>query len=266
LERSKLLRVILVPLFVGAMSSIAAPAIASTGTCTVGQAKAGGCPVHVHNGGVTIGVTRTSPGSPTHPAPKRGTSVPAPQPKNNDEECSYITDCVTVTPPKHHSGHHAITIHDLKTFKPTRGIDHMQPNGWAVIGLDTNFYSTVGSELKHGKLLGKTADVQFTPVGWQWTYGDGRTASRATAGSAWAALGIREFEPTPTSHVYTKKGSYVINLGITFSAQYRYGGGPWTDVIGTVTVPANRLKVTAGDASTVLVGRDCTQNPRGPGC
>jgi hypothetical protein len=79
-------------------------------------------------------------------------------------------------------------------------------------------------------------------------------------------LGILEFDPTPTSHVYGKKGTYRIDLDITFSAKYRYGGGQWTNVIGTLAVPANQLKLKAGKATTVLVGHDCHQNPRGPGC
>jgi hypothetical protein len=243
------------------------PAIASESSCGIGGELGGGC--HVANGGVTLGATHASPGNPgsaAHSAPEGGSSGGTPEPKNNDAACIHFLDCIIVSKPNIHHGHHGVTIHDLKTFKPTPGIDHMQPNGWAVIGLDANFYSAVGSELKHGKLLGKTAAVKFTPIGWHWNYGDEKSATRATAGSTWAVLGLHEFDPTPTSHIYRKKGTYVIDLGITFSAEYRYAGGAWTDVVGTITVPANKLKVTAGDASTVLVGRDCRQNPRGPGC
>ena len=55
-------------------------------------------------------------------------------------------------------------------------------------------------------------------------------------------------------------------LSITFTADYRFDGGKWTRVFGTLTLPANRLVATAGDAKTVLVNHDCTQNPHGPGC
>jgi hypothetical protein len=135
-----------------------------------------------------------------------------------------------------------------------------------IVGLATNFYSIVGVEIENGQLLGQPASVRFTPISWHWTYGDGKSATRSTAGRTWAAQHIAEFDPTPTSHVYTAEGTYYIDLTITFRAEYRYAGGPWLPVIGTIALPANRLKATAGDAKTVLVGRDCTQNPSGPGC
>ena len=66
--------------------------------------------------------------------------------------------------------------------------------------------------------------------------------------------------------VYRAEGTYFIDLSITFTADYKYATGNWTHVLGTITLPANRLEATAGDAKTVLVNRDCTQNPSGPGC
>jgi hypothetical protein len=135
-----------------------------------------------------------------------------------------------------------------------------------IVGLDTNFYSIVATELQHGTLLGQDADVKFIPIGWHWTYGDGKQATRATPGTTWAAQGAQEFDPTPTSHIYKKEGTYYIDLDIRFAADYRYAGGDWTPVIGTIDVPANRLKASAGDAKTVLVNHDCVANPAGPGC
>jgi hypothetical protein len=163
-------------------------------------------------------------------------------------------------------GNTGVTINDLKNFPATPGTDHMEPNGWMIVGLDTNFYSVVGVEIVNGTLLGQPASVRFTPISWHWTYGDGTGATRGTPGSTWAAQGIPEFDPTTTSHVYTAKGTYFIDLSITFRAEYKYAAGNWTRVLGTITLPANRLEATAGDAKTVLVNRDCTQNPSGPGC
>jgi hypothetical protein len=163
-------------------------------------------------------------------------------------------------------GNPAVTINDLKNFPATPGTDHMEPNGWMVVGLDTNFYSVVGTEIVNGTLLGQPASVRFTPVSWHWTYGDGTRATRATPGTTWAAQGIPEFDPTSTSHVYRAEGTYFIDLSITFTADYKYATANWTHVFGTITLPANRLEATAGNAKTVLVNRDCTQNPSGPGC
>ena len=159
-----------------------------------------------------------------------------------------------------------VTIHDIAHFKPRPGTDHMQPNGWIVVGLDTNFYATVPSELEQGELLGQPAQVRFFPVAWHWTYGDGTQATLGDPGGTWAAQGLRDFDPTPTSHLYRAKGLYEIDLDIQFAAEYQYAGAGWTPVAGTIDVPANRLTAVAGDAKTVLVNHDCLVNPNGPGC
>jgi hypothetical protein len=159
-----------------------------------------------------------------------------------------------------------ITLADIAHFRPNPGVDNMQPNGWMIVGLDTNFFSTGGVQVHDGTLLGQPASVRFTPVAWHWTYGDGTGASRGTPGSTWSALGIPEFDQTPTSHIYTAEGTYFIDLTIDFRAEYRFAGMPWVPITGVLPVPANRLVATAGNAKTVLVERECTLNPSGPGC
>jgi hypothetical protein len=159
-----------------------------------------------------------------------------------------------------------ITIRDIATFIPTPGRQQMEPDGWAVAGLDTNFYAITGQHVVNGTLLGRPADVRFTPVSYRWAYGDGTSATRSTPGGTWAALGIAEFEPTPTSHVYEQVGDYTITLSIVFAAEYRFNGGSWRPVIGTLTLPANDLYIRVGTAKTVLVEDDCLANPSGPGC
>jgi len=169
-----------------------------------------------------------------------------------------LRDGYTITAP--------ITLADLVNFKPIAGVDHMEPNGWMVVGLDTNFYATVDSAVQSGLLLELPAAVRFTAERYRWSYGDGAVATRATRGSSWAASGAGEFDRTPTSHVYRAAGTYTIDLAIEFSAEYQYVGGPWIAIAGTIPVAANRLVASAGDANTVLVARDCTQRPSGPGC
>jgi hypothetical protein len=159
-----------------------------------------------------------------------------------------------------------ITIRDIATFIPTPGRQQMEPDGWAVAGLDTNFYAITGSHVVNGTLLGRPADVRFTPTSYRWNYGDGTSATKSTMGGTWAALGIPEFEPTPTSHVYEQVGDYTITLSIVFVAEYRFDGGPWRPVVGTLTLPANNLYIRVGTAKTVLVDEDCLANPSGPGC
>jgi len=159
-----------------------------------------------------------------------------------------------------------ISLADIARFRPDPGVDSMQPNGWMIVGLDTNFFSTGGAQIRDGELLGRPASVRFTPVQWNWTYGDGASASRPTAGARWESQGIAEFDPTPTSHRYGAPGTYYIDLDIDYRAEYRYSGTNWIAIPGILNLPANQLVATAGGAKTVLVERDCTLNPTGPGC
>jgi hypothetical protein len=158
------------------------------------------------------------------------------------------------------------TLSDIAAFRPTPGVDHMEPDGWFVVGLDANFYATGGSSVVSGTLLGYPADVRFTPIRFTWSYGDASSATRTTRGAPWASLGIQEFEPTATSHVYERAGTYYIDLTIGYRAEYNFDGSGWRTIAGTLWLPANRLVATVGSAETVLVERDCTLSPVGPGC
>ena len=159
-----------------------------------------------------------------------------------------------------------ITWADIAAFSPTPGAAGMEPHGWAVIGLETNFYASSAPHIVEGTLLGQAAAVRFTPVAFHWDYGDGTSASLATAGSSWAELGVGEFGATPTSHVFGTSGDYTVTLAIEFAAEYRVAGLPWTSIAGTIEVASAPLQLTAGSAATVLVNRECTHNPQGPGC
>jgi len=159
-----------------------------------------------------------------------------------------------------------VTLNDIATFRPSVGGNHMEPNGWIVVGLDTNFYSDPSAQIVNGTLLGLPASVRFTAKSWTWTYGDGASRSATAPGTSWAAQGLAEFAPTTTSHVYAAPGTYAIDLAVGYSAEYRFGANGWVPIAGTLVVPANRIVATAGDATTVLVGRDCRENPGGPGC
>lgn len=160
----------------------------------------------------------------------------------------------------------AVTLRDIALFRPQPATQRMQPDGWMIVGLDTNFYALIDRHIVSGSLLGAAADVRFTPVGYRWRYGDGSSARLTSKGSTWQALGASEFDPTPTSHIYRASGTYVIDLDVEYTAEYRFAGGGWVPLSGTIVLPANRLVATAGDAVTVLVDRHCAQPPAGVGC
>jgi hypothetical protein len=239
------------------LTSLATSAIASAngGTCTDLEIRTDTCSVTTSNDGTEVGVGGTKDGG------GGGSSGGGGGGSSSDDEppLGNGTDdwgSVLLRP----------TLSDLVNFRPTPGVDHMEPNGWFIEGLDANFYATGGSSVQSGMLLGLPARVRFTPVAWSWTYGDGKSATRTTAGGTWKAQHIREFDPTNTSHVYTKPGTYYIDLTLTYRAEYTWGDSAWQSIDGYLYLPANRLRATVGDAKTVLFNENCAQNPGGAGC
>ncbi|GAA1206647.1 PKD domain-containing protein [Rhodoglobus aureus] len=173
--------------------------------------------------------------------------------------------CVPWTPPAD-AATGPVTISDIATFRPQPPTAGMQPNQWMIVGLATNFYANASAHVVDGTLFGGTAQVRFTPIAYNWNYGDGTTATLGTAGTTWAKQKIAEFDPTPTSHAYDTPGNYTITLSVTYAAEYRVAGSSWQNVVGTLTIVAPPLTATAGHATTVLVDKDCIANPTGIGC
>lgn len=231
------------------------------GTCSVtagidgDEAYVGGSREGAGSGGSGNSAGGDAGGTPPAPAPE-----PPPRCSVGYVGCSGLLDGTEDEPVV------VVTLSDIARFRPAPGIQRMEPDGWVVVGLPANIYSLVDTQIVPGELLGRSADVRFTPVGWRWDYGDGTTAALSTKGATWAAQGLREFDATPTSHIYRQAGSYTIRLSIVYRAEYRIAGGPFTPIVGTITLPANELHITASGAKTVLVDRDCTVAPRGPGC
>ena len=251
------------------------PAQAAAGSECTGSVVWVGCPeVSSSSRGdevELVGETQI-PGSPAT-AGEPGRVGPRPPEGNNSPAtylplygCSMIVwarDCV---PREAAPAEDPITLQDIAAFRPTPARQQMEPDGWTVAGLDTNFYAITEPHVVPGTLLGRPADVRFTPVAFHWNYGDGSSTTLGTKGGTWAALGIPEFEPTPTSHVYGQLGDYTITLRVSFAAEYRFDGSGWRPIVGQLTLPANDLRIRVGTAKTVLVDEDCLANPSGPGC
>ncbi|MHA7986190.1 PKD domain-containing protein [Rathayibacter sp. CAU 1779] len=159
-----------------------------------------------------------------------------------------------------------VSMSDLASFYPQAPTVLGEPNGWAIVGLDANFVSQAPEHVASGVLLGQPASVRFTPVRFAWDYGDGTGAAGANGGATWKDLGLPEFSPTATSHVYEAPGSYPVRLTVSYTATYRIGDGPWSGVPGSLNLSAPTFTVVAGDAKTVLVQRTCQADPTGPGC
>jgi hypothetical protein len=270
-------------LIVAAVSVPVLNAPAAGGICSATNVRIGPCPsVSADLGGGSANVRAdadsSSPGSGSSPD---RSGAPRPFNKNqlnNEQRLAYETQLeneaaaeggfyrpefwssYTGTPPTN------VTLADIASFRPATGGNHMEPNGWIVVGLDTNFYSDASAQVVNGTLLGLPASVRFTARSFSWSYGDGSSRTSATPGASWAALNVPEFTPTPTSHVFAQAGAYTIDLTVEYAAEYRFGASGWVPIAGTLQLPANRITATAADATTVLVNRDCRDNPGGPGC
>ena len=124
-----------------------------------------GCPELVGSVGrdsVTLGAQGMARhnGSGGNGSPGRGGGDVAPDPGAWNEEQARangnyrgVYDVVSpATPPR------VVTLNDIANFAPAVGGNHMEPNGWIVVGLDTNFYSDAGARVVEGSLLGQPAD------------------------------------------------------------------------------------------------------------
>jgi hypothetical protein len=159
-----------------------------------------------------------------------------------------------------------VSLADIASFRPSTPSQGMEPSGWSVVGLPSNFFAAASVEVLSGRVLGFDALVRFTPIAYHWDYGDGAVRSSSTGGSTWAALGLPEFSETATSHAYAASGDRTVQLSVEYAAEYSFAGRAYTAIAGTLSVPAPALSTRAGTADTVLVGRDCIGAPSGPGC
>ena len=243
------------------IASTAASTVASS-QCSSGSQSIFGC---INGGGVDVTGTVNTPGSGGGGGGGNGNSGNG---GGGTDGPPIIWKCMEVTcgDDTEDPGTRGVTLSDIAHFRPTPGVQYMQPDGWAVPGLHTNFYAVTGVHTVTGSLLGRPAAVRFTPVAYHWDYGDGTRATRSTKGGTWKSLGLREFDRTPTSHVYLREGRYTIRLTIDFAPAYRYDGGTWVPIPGVIPLPANELRTVVDGAKTVLVERHCAVDPRGPGC
>ena len=201
-----------------------------------------------------------------------GGSAPPLPPGYSVEDCSAAAheECRQFAQPGEPAapppGTPAVTLRDIASFKPAEPSDVMEPNGWAVEGLPANFVASGASEIVSGTLLGQPAEVRFTPVGYRWVHSDGATVASSWPGATWTELGVDEFTPTATSHVYAASGEYSVRLEVALAAEYRFAGSAWLPIAGTLTIDGAPQRVLVGEVDTVLTVGDCNAYPTSPGC
>lgn len=159
-----------------------------------------------------------------------------------------------------------LTLSDIAHFRPAQPRALMEPNGWTIAKLPTNFYSIDRQHDQPGRVLNFPITVRFVPVSYHWNYGDSTSNRLSAPGTTWQALGRAAFSPTPTSHVYQETGNYRITLSVSYAPYYRFDDLPWIRIDGLVHRPANDLHIRVGTMQTYLVAEHCAENPTAPGC
>lgn len=201
----------------------------------------------------TKGSTDQSPGAPLPPCVTY----------LNDRCVDYLfqrPDDATASP-----GTPTVTITDLASFAPSPVALSAEPDNVGIADMPANFLATASVHTQTGTLFGQPLSVRFTPVGYDYTYGDGTTATLTAAGRTWAELGQAQFTPTPTSHVYADRGIYDADVDVRYTAEIDFGTG-WYPIDGELTTdgPAQRIRIF--EAHTALVAYTCEENPSAPGC
>ena len=255
---------------------------ARTSTCTTGAARAGIC--NSTNGStLTVSGTQQQPGSKPKINAPRGdggpdtSTTPAGPSKRALELAACMDDAGTTrcapqpgrpapeatTPPT--PGTPTITITDLARFTPAPVRAASEPGNVGIAGMPTNFVAGATTQIQSGVLFGIPLQVRFTPAGYDYTYGDGDTATVTRPGQTWAALDQAQFTPTPTSHVYEETGEYMAEVDVRYAAEIDLGGG-WMPVDGQLTTDGPPQEIRIFEAHTALVAHTCLEKPTGVGC
>ncbi|MBT2486306.1 MULTISPECIES: hypothetical protein [unclassified Microbacterium] len=158
-----------------------------------------------------------------------------------------------------------ITITELAQFAPDPVTTSGEPDNLGVAGMPANFVAAASVQIKTGSLFGSAIRVRFTPVGYDFSYGDGASATTSTGGQTWSALGQAPFTPTPTSHTYRERGTYEAGVTVRYAAEVDLGSG-WFPIDGQLSVDGPSRTIQIYEAHTALVERTCTERPSAPGC
>jgi hypothetical protein len=158
------------------------------------------------------------------------------------------------------------SLADVAQFVPRDASIRSQPNGWAIVGAPVNLFTDATAQVVDGVLLGRPAQVRFVPVSFTWDHGDGTSTTVVGPGASWRELGQQDFTSTDTSHVYSSVGDRQVSLTIAYSPSYRFDGGAWVQIPGTLPVQVGPVRIRVLQGSTVLVGGACGSRDAGPGC
>lgn len=237
--------------------------------CSQGQRTAGTCiDITVGDDDITVERSEYDPGAPGSSTSAGSGSRWEPPPirleaELGSSECEIKIDgfCRRAAPAKNIDQQVSSTppslprfASDLEGFRPARPEITVQPDGWTLPRLPTNFVARASTHRDRGEVLGWPVEVRFRPVVFHWDYGDGSGTSTREQGAAWGQLGKRQFDPTNTSHVYRAPGSYRVALLVEYEVEIRFEGDEFDSVEGTLTSRASDVVVDVLTVSPLVVG------------
>jgi hypothetical protein len=232
----------------------------------------------IGDGAVTVGRSKKKPGAPSRPGAseivRRIIVVPAPilGPGNLAFVCNilmpkpwYCPAEKTIDTPSR-PGSRPVTLSDLVAFRPRSIALTTEPDGWGIVGLPVNLVGASASHIRAGQLFAEPARVQFIPVRYQWSFGDGTRITTISPGLSWSRLNQPPFSSTPTSHVYERAGTYAAVVSVVYRARYSIAGGGWHDVAGRLLRTDRAVVQLHNGGMPLLVGRACGHTSGVPGC
>jgi hypothetical protein len=176
----------------------------------------------------------------------RGSSPPRNPPAPDTPDTASTIPATPPTPPR--------SVSELGDFVPDRPGVTIEPGDWSMPRLPTNFVATARTQRQSGELAGWPIEVRFIPHLYHWSFGDGHRSTLSEPGRTWSVLGLRQFQPTPTSHVYARPGTYQASVRVEYRVEFRFVGESWQRLSGTVssTSPSSRIRVLT--VSPLLLG------------
>jgi hypothetical protein len=234
-------------------------------------------------GGSTGGGTSTDSTTQTPPQPpiRRGPPPPPRNPTLGSSNCEVVIAgmCRGASPPRHQPSTEAAdgstgpstgpstgaqtpatpptppsSISELGAFSPERPGLAIQPGDWSMPRLHTNVIANARTHRQSGELAGWPIEVRFIPYRYHWSFGDGNHATFSEPGRTWEALGRRQFDPTPTSHVYERPGTYEARVRVEYRAEFRFVGESWQRLSGTVSNTSQTTRIRVLTVSPLLLG------------
>lgn len=163
-----------------------------------------------------------------------------------------LTECYTGPPPASQAAPQpqvtdALVLQAVRRLGLPRLTVQVQPSDETLVNFDTIFFAEPPTWARTVQLLGFTVDVDATPTGYDWRFGDGETATTQTAGAPYPAKDI--------THAYTDAGVRVQpRVDTAYEIRYRVDGGGWQTIAETVPAAGLPVALRIREATPVLVG------------